>query len=224
MNIRKFGSELIAIGRSKSNLTDISAIVAECCRDFNVSAYETISAWKRTEPRSAGPIVLLYVAGQKRQYQLMADIRTIRSVAAGAWVIVLSSVVSARVVVRALEEGARGYIPADTSLAVAVAAIHLVRAGGIFVPADSFKCLPGQSRSHVSAVQPKGVPPFTKRQLAVLRCLQQGEPNKIIADRLRIKENTVKVHVYNIMQKLKARSRTETVYFTRHMFDETQNT
>jgi DNA-binding NarL/FixJ family response regulator len=50
------------------------------------------------------------------------------------------------------------------------------------------------------------------RQAAVIEALRQGKPNKIIAYELEMRESTVKVHVRNIMKKLKARNRTEVAY------------
>jgi DNA-binding NarL/FixJ family response regulator len=57
---------------------------------------------------------------------------------------------------------------------------------------------------------------FTVRQNAVLQALRQGKANKIIAYELNMRESTVKVHVRNIMRKLKARNRTEVAYLTSH--------
>ena len=56
-------------------------------------------------------------------------------------------------------------------------------------------------------VRPFGI--FTVRQAAVVKAIRQGKPNKIIAYELKMKENTVKVHVRNIMRKLKAKNRTQ---------------
>jgi len=52
---------------------------------------------------------------------------------------------------------------------------------------------------------------LTARELEVLQLLAQGLPNKLIAQRLRISEHTVKFHVSAIMMKLGAASRTEAV-------------
>jgi DNA-binding NarL/FixJ family response regulator len=43
----------------------------------------------------------------------------------------------------------------------------------------------------------------------VVRRIQQGKPNKVIAAELRISEGTVKIHVRHIMKKLAAKNRTE---------------
>lgn len=52
---------------------------------------------------------------------------------------------------------------------------------------------------------------LTPREHEVLQLLAEGLPNKIVADRLRISEHTVKFHVNAIMGKLGAQSRTEAV-------------
>jgi DNA-binding NarL/FixJ family response regulator len=52
---------------------------------------------------------------------------------------------------------------------------------------------------------------FTEREAAVLERLRQGQPNKIIAHALGVSESTVKVHLRNIMSKLKVSNRTQIV-------------
>ena len=52
-------------------------------------------------------------------------------------------------------------------------------------------------------------PEFTERQYAVLVCLCQGDPNKVIGRKLGMTETTVKVHVREIMRKLGASNRTQ---------------
>jgi DNA-binding CsgD family transcriptional regulator len=58
-----------------------------------------------------------------------------------------------------------------------------------------------------------GVPeePLTPREIQVLELLAEGLPNKAIADRLGISDQTVKFHVASIMGKLGASNRIETV-------------
>jgi two-component system nitrate/nitrite response regulator NarL len=55
-------------------------------------------------------------------------------------------------------------------------------------------------RSHAS---------LTERETAILKCLAAGMSNKLIARELDIMESTVKVHVRNLLKKLKFRSRVE---------------
>lgn len=118
-------------------------------------------------------------------------------------------------VIEALSRGIRGYIPATASLKVAIEAMRLVEAGGTYIPADS---LLTYSVSRTSGTAGIDGHQFTPRQFAVLRCIQQGKANKIIAHELSMSESTVKVHIRNIMQKLKATNRTEVAFRTRSMF------
>ncbi len=58
------------------------------------------------------------------------------------------------------------------------------------------------------------IPPnetLTARELEVLQCIAEGQPNKAIAARLHISEHTVKFHVNAILGKLGVQSRTEAV-------------
>jgi DNA-binding NarL/FixJ family response regulator len=52
---------------------------------------------------------------------------------------------------------------------------------------------------------------LTPREVEVLRHIAQGNRNKDIAERLFISEETVKVHVKHVMDKLGASDRTEAV-------------
>ena len=49
---------------------------------------------------------------------------------------------------------------------------------------------------------------LTSRELAVIDLLREGDANKVIAKCLNMRESTVKVHVRNILKKLRATNRT----------------
>jgi DNA-binding NarL/FixJ family response regulator len=55
------------------------------------------------------------------------------------------------------------------------------------------------------------VEPLTPREVQVLELLAEGLPNKAIAERLRISDQTVKFHVASISGKLGAANRTDAV-------------
>ena len=114
-------------------------------------------------------------------------------------------------VLKILGHGARGYIPTSVSLPVAVEAISLARAGGLFVPASSLmqsQRTPSERSQAPSSV----VQLLTERQAAVAEAISMGKANKIIALELNLCESTVKVHVRSIMRKLQARNRTEIAF------------
>lgn len=74
--------------------------------------------------------------------------------------------------------------------------------------------------------RPAGIVPrdgsrLTERQQAVLLCLCQGDPNKVIGRKLGMTETTVKVHVREIMRKLGVCNRTQVaVAASRNGFDQ----
>jgi DNA-binding NarL/FixJ family response regulator len=119
-------------------------------------------------------------------------------------------------ILAALESGAQGYIPTSVKVRVAAEALALVRVGGTFVPASSVLAL--RDMIHASARGPRTLAGmFTTREAAVVEALRKGKANKIIAYELNLCESTVKVHIRNIMKKLKATNRTEVAYKLREM-------
>ena len=72
--------------------------------------------------------------------------------------------------------------------------------------ADVFIVAPDRS----AAVEPLAEP-LTRRELDVLGLMAEGLPNKAIAGRLGISDQTVKFHVASITGKLSAANRTEAV-------------
>ena len=105
----------------------------------------------------------------------------------------------------AICHGAKGYIPITMGFEIAIEAVRFVLAGGTYVPMD---CLLGRDRPG-EASQPPILGLVTARELAVVRAIQKGKSNKVIAYDLNMCESTVKVHVRRIMKKLKAKNRTE---------------
>ena len=119
-------------------------------------------------------------------------------------------------VAEAMRHGARGYIPTTLDSSVAIEAVRLVRAGGTYIPASAFLQMVTlknelSSVNTLLATEPSSYADFTPRQADVLRLLQQGMSNKVIAKDLNMQESTVKVHVRQIMKKLRAANRTQAV-------------
>jgi DNA-binding NarL/FixJ family response regulator len=102
---------------------------------------------------------------------------------------------------RALEAGARGYMLKSMPPGELVDGIRQVHAGRKRVPPQ----VAAQLAEHMSDEA------LTAREIDVLRHLAGGNRNRDIAERLSISEETVKVHVKHIMEKLRANDRTQTV-------------
>jgi DNA-binding NarL/FixJ family response regulator len=130
-------------------------------------------------------------------------------------VAVLSDYEDPESIQEAFELGVRGYIPTSLASMVAIGALRLVCLGGTYVPAAA---LLSQRYPRQGSGAPPLIEGFTRRQSQILDCLRRGMANKLIAHELNMCESTVKVHVRNIMKKLKATNRTQVAYMTRDLF------
>lgn len=179
---------------------------------FHVMAFGSRSEWLAdggaTRPVS---VVVLSIGGLKLSEPAAANmIRQAASDFAPVPVVVLGDGEELKHILRALECGARGYIPSSVGLAVCIEAIKLAIAGGTFIPANPVMAMSkmidgGDSGQHFAGM-------FTPRQADVVMALRRGKANKIIAYELNMRESTVKVHIRNIMRKLRATNRTEVAY------------
>lgn len=131
-------------------------------------------------------------------------------------IVVLSDHEDAENIREAFEIGVRGYIPTSLASLVAVEAVRLVCAGGTFAPTAA---LLSSWRTRGGADDAPLIEGFTQRQAQILGCLRRGLANKLIAYELNMCESTVKVHIRNIMKKLKATNRTQVVYLTNDVFE-----
>jgi DNA-binding NarL/FixJ family response regulator len=122
----------------------------------------------------------------------------------GVGVVVLSGDESGKTILAALDRGAMGYIPKRSSENVLLNAIKLVGAGGIYVPTEALRETP----AHVPAPASAAVD-LSPRQKEVLGLLLKGLPNKLIARKLDISENTTKVHVSAVLHALGVGTRTQ---------------
>lgn len=102
---------------------------------------------------------------------------------------------------RALESGARGYLLKSMPPETLVSEIRMVHAGKRRVPPD----VASQLSEYI------GEESLTPRELEVLQQVSTGGRNREIGDVLGISEATVKVHVKRIMEKLRAKDRTEAI-------------
>jgi DNA-binding NarL/FixJ family response regulator len=102
---------------------------------------------------------------------------------------------------RALEAGASAYLLKSLPPKDLVETIRQVRAGKKRIPAQ----IAAQLAEHLSDEA------LTARETEVLRNVAGGNRNRDIGERLFISEDTVKVHIKHIMEKLGASDRTQAV-------------
>jgi DNA-binding NarL/FixJ family response regulator len=125
----------------------------------------------------------------------------IRTEFAEARIIMLTTFEGDVEIQRALEAGARGYMLKSMPPRELVEVIRQVYLGKKRVPAEVASHL----AEHLSDES------LTTREIDVLRHIAGGNRNRDIADLLFISEETVKVHIKHIMEKLGASDRTQAV-------------
>jgi DNA-binding NarL/FixJ family response regulator len=125
----------------------------------------------------------------------------IRAEFPGARIIMLTTFEGDVELQRALQAGARGYLLKNMPPAELIQGIRQVHAGKKRIPTE----LAAQLAEHVSDDN------LTVREVEVLRQVSGGNRNRDIAEILHISEETVKVHVKHIMEKLGARDRTQAI-------------
>lgn len=137
-------------------------------------------------------------------------------------VVVFSGANDQASILAALDLGAMGFIPKSSPGKVVLNALKLVASGVIYVPVEALKWR--------EAGSPPAAPPaaaarddapedtvaseaerlgLSPRQYDVLTLLLQGLPNKSIARRLDISENTTKIHVSAVLHTLGVPNRTQ---------------
>ncbi|MGB0845439.1 MAG: response regulator transcription factor [Thiolinea sp.] len=104
--------------------------------------------------------------------------------------------------------GVKGYIHKSSTLAEIHKALDLVMDDKVYLPSNL-------QSDHDKSSGKYGSELLTARQHKILTMLAEGKENRRIAIELNIKESTVKRHVYNIFQQLKAGNRTEAVHLGR---------
>lgn len=102
---------------------------------------------------------------------------------------------------RALQAGARGYMLKNMPPSQLLDVIREVHGGKKRIPPE----VASQLAEHLSDES------LTEREVQVLREVAGGNRNRLIAEKLLISEETVKVHIKHIMEKLGAADRTQAV-------------
>ncbi len=171
--------------------------------------------------------------------QGLPALAALRERAEQAVIVVLSAEDDPALILQAIDAGAAGFIPKNSSHAVMLAALRLILAGGIYLPPHAFLAsvpapvpvpapaavalplpaapLPatagagGSSIGTVSASAPL-LTTLSQRQIETLRLAIQGKSNKVIAREMDISEATVKAHLSASFRALGVRNRTEAVF------------
>lgn len=129
----------------------------------------------------------------------------------------------------------RGILPMNLKLDLWLSVVGLLMRGGEYVPAALLRAC-ARSRPHAADTHPPDMHPdihpgtqpahagdtvarrggamvsmqdLTERERQVLGLVARGRQNKLIATDLNLSEHTVKIHIHNVIRKLRVHNRTE---------------
>jgi two-component system nitrate/nitrite response regulator NarL len=142
-----------------------------------------------------------------------ALIGELHGVLPGARLVVVSGESSAAHVRAAIDAGAVGFVPKESSSALLIDALTITAHGGIYLP-QAVLAAPGSTPVAASGLRTiaDAFPNLTAREAQVLGQVARGLSNKLIARELDIADGTVKQHLSAIFQELGVHNRTEAVY------------
>jgi DNA-binding NarL/FixJ family response regulator len=136
-------------------------------------------------------------------------------------VVALSSSDDKATVLRALDNGAMGFVPKSANSAILAGALRLILAHGIYLPPSVFlgerpaptaerASQPGNGNG-TSAARTPGDLGLTARQGDVLLRILQGKSAKVISRELNLSASTVKTHTSAVLRALNVTTRTQAI-------------
>ena len=139
----------------------------------------------------------------------LAGLAAVRAQYPHVAVVVVSANDDPRVVRRALDHGAAGYLPKSAGLDELRDAIRAVLACEQWLPGSLRAAVARTQSSNSDADLAARLASLSPQQFRVLTLVAQGLLNKQIADRLDVQERTVKAHLSAIFERLGVRNRTQ---------------
>ncbi|UJF25226.1 response regulator transcription factor [Suttonella sp. R2A3] len=124
---------------------------------------------------------------------------------------------------KCLSLGAKGYVLKNADTSFLINAIRRIMAGDKVLSPDMVSHLVEELHPAESVDRLNALSALTRREVEVLHYIARGISNKAIAAKLSLSENTIKVHVQNILKKLNLRSRVQAAVFANQYSQELPN-
>ncbi|MFK7898525.1 MAG: response regulator [Myxococcota bacterium] len=146
----------------------------------------------------------------------MQGLQTFREHFPSVPVVICSASDSATDMRAALDAGSSGYLPKSMGSKELRAALGVVLAGSLYIPAA---LLDPKAEAEISASKRRRARAdvLTTRQIDVLALIARGLTNREICGVLEISENTVKTHVKAVLEALEVTNRTEAAILAREL-------
>ncbi len=134
----------------------------------------------------------------------------------GCRTVVLTAAISDDEVSQALQKGAAGLVLKESPPEQLIECVRRVQAGERWIDPDAVTRVLQPAAPTPSETQQRAAS-LTGREREVVRMIAAGLRNRDIGERLSISENTVKVHLHNIYEKLGVEGRMELLLFAQEL-------
>ncbi|MDP4014998.1 MAG: response regulator transcription factor [Candidatus Nanopelagicales bacterium] len=210
----------MAEGRSASTRTTVSVVAADLSPVFLRGLVAVLDGW----PRAAGVSAASHVAVVRDELAKSPDLlvldsrmltmdaglcRSAREM--GASVVLTLSKNSPQDLAAAVSDGAIGLWDREGEAEDLLRTLASALDGRAAVSAAAGAALVDQMAASSDALRGTAADQLTRREMEVLALMAGGASNRGIAEVLFISENTVRNHVRNVLDKLRASTRTEAV-------------
>ena len=177
---------------------------------------EATSVEHARELRATIPDVKLILINIGMGAAIGSAITELRELLPEARTVVLTDELNMNDLMTALEAGTDGYLLQDLSPQALAQSLGLVMLGEKVLPTRLAQVLVGDLGSSYRVTRATSVVGLSDREAQILRCLVNGDPNKVIANRLDITEGTVKVHLKGMLKKINVSNRTQAAIWALH--------
>lgn len=142
----------------------------------------------------------------------IAVLKAVKREAPTTRVVLLTGYEADEAILRAVQEGADGFLFKDAPPAELCRAIRLVAAGEAYLQSEVTTKLVHLMAKRAAPLPPRGST-LTPREREILRLMARGHTNQEIAELVGVSLETVRSHVKNILQKLDQPNRTRAVLY-----------
>lgn len=170
---------------------------------------EASSVTHVSEMEDIGTLDLVILDFYEKEQEGAEHLKLLRNRFASTKIVILTSELSTPKLVEALSYGVDGYLLKNMSADALVQSLDLVLLGEKVFPTYLAHLLIDERSGENRRDQVVSLNGLSERELQILQCLANGDPNKVIANRLNITEATVKVHIKGVLKKIPASNRTQ---------------
>lgn len=185
-------------------------------RIFSDSAYQIvkdaadITELKAGLTEDSAPDLVLVDCGQDPD-QVGPDLSQLRAWFPNAKIVALTGSHDPQLLMACFDAPINGCILKEVSSQALIESLNLILLGERIFPSELIGLLlrGNMNRQQPAAQLPANGPHLSEREVQILQCLVAGDSNKVIANRLKVTEATIKVHLKSILRKINVRNRTQ---------------